>query len=153
MTSFIGTVLGPGNHVEVGSAIRSTAAFGWGRVFIEDRKQVWFGCDRAIRSEGRAAARRGRNEITCIPCPAGASHAFAHVTIITTQPNALMESIHDRMPVILSPDASEQWLDTSLHDEHALSSLLVPYPAEEMTARAVSRLVNDPRREGAELIA
>jgi putative SOS response-associated peptidase YedK len=74
-------------------------------------------------------------------------------TIITTQPNALMESIHDRMPVILSPDASEQWLDTSLHDEHALSSLLVPYPAEEMTARAVSRLVNDPRREGAELIA
>ena len=85
MTSFIGTVLGPGNHVEVGSAIRSTAAFGGGRVFIEDRKQVWFGCDRAIRSEGRAAARRGRNEITCIPCPAGASHAFARVTIITTQ--------------------------------------------------------------------
>src|SRR5215472_13546010 len=74
-------------------------------------------------------------------------------TIITTQPNALMESIHDRMPVILSPDASEQWLDTSLQDEHALSSLLVPYPAEAMTARAVSRLVNDPRREGAELIA
>jgi putative SOS response-associated peptidase YedK len=74
-------------------------------------------------------------------------------TIITTQPNALMESIHDRMPVILSPDASEQWLETSLHDEHELSSLLVPYPAEEMTARAISRLVNDPRREGAELIA
>ena len=74
-------------------------------------------------------------------------------TIITTQPNALMESIHDRMPVILSPDASEQWLETSLQDEHALSSLLVPYPAEEMAARAVSRLVNDPRREGAELIA
>ena len=74
-------------------------------------------------------------------------------TIITTQPNALMESIHDRMPVILSPDASEQWLETSLHDEHVLSSLLVPFPAEEMAARAVSRLVNDPRREGAELIA
>jgi len=74
-------------------------------------------------------------------------------TIITTQPNTLMESIHDRMPVILSPDASEQWLETSLHDEHALTSLLVPYPAEEMAARVVSRLVNDPRREGAELIA
>ena len=74
-------------------------------------------------------------------------------TIITTQPNVLMQSIHDRMPVILSPDASEQWLDTSVQDEHELSSLLVPYPAEEMTARVVSRLVNDPRREGAELIA
>ncbi len=67
MTSFIGTVLGPGNHVEVGSAIRSTAAFGGGRVFIEDRKPVWFGCDRAIRWEGRAAARRRRNEITSFP--------------------------------------------------------------------------------------
>jgi putative SOS response-associated peptidase YedK len=74
-------------------------------------------------------------------------------TIITTRPNELVESIHDRMPVILSADAREQWLDTTLEDEHALSSLLVPYSAVEMTARAVSRLVNDPKREGAELIA
>jgi tRNA G18 (ribose-2'-O)-methylase SpoU len=79
-------LLGPGDHVELGSAIRSTAGLGWGRVFIEDRRQVWFGCERAIRSEGRAAARRGRNEILCIPCPTGAAHAFARVTIITTQP-------------------------------------------------------------------
>ena len=58
---------------------------------------------------------------------------------------------------ILLPDAREEWLDTSLHDEHVLSHLLshllVPYPTEAMTARPVSRLVNDPRREGAELIA
>ena len=78
-------LLDPGSHLEVGSAIRSTAAFGWSRVFIEDRKQVWFGCDRVIRSEGRAAARRGRNEIKCIPCPPDAPHAFARVTIITTR--------------------------------------------------------------------
>ena len=74
-------------------------------------------------------------------------------TIVTTEPNQLMASIHNRMPVILSPDAREQWLDTSLHDEHVLTHLLVPYPAGEMAARPVSRLVNDPRREGAELIA
>jgi hypothetical protein len=78
-------LLGPGSHVEVGSAIRSTAAFGWSRVFVEDRKQVWFGCDRGVRSEGRAAARRGKNEILCIPCPAGASHAFARVTVVTSR--------------------------------------------------------------------
>ncbi len=65
-------LLGPGDHVEVGSAIRSTAGFGWNRVLIEDRKQVWFGCDRAARSEGRAAARRGKNVILCVPCPVGA---------------------------------------------------------------------------------
>lgn len=80
------------------------------------------------------------------------SQQIRSCTLVTTQPNELMASIHNRMPVILSSHAHEQWLDTTLHDEHALSSLLVPYPAEEMAARAVSRLVNDPRREGAELL-
>jgi hypothetical protein len=78
-------LLGAVDHVELGSAIRSTAAFGWGRVFIEDRKQVWFGCERAVRAEGRAAARRGKNEILCILCATGATHGFPRVTIITTQ--------------------------------------------------------------------
>ena len=85
-------LLGPGDHVELGSAIRSGAAFGWGRVFIEDRQKVWFGCERAIRSEGRAAARRGKNEILCIPCQAGSTHGFARVSIITTQ--ALGAPVH-----------------------------------------------------------
>ncbi len=85
-------LLGPGDHVELGSAIRSCAAFGWGRVFIEDRKPVWFGCERAIRSEGRAAARRGKNEILCIPCTSGATHGFARVTILTTE--ALGSPLH-----------------------------------------------------------
>src|SRR6266700_2958960 len=74
-------------------------------------------------------------------------------TLVTTQPNAVVAPIHDRMPAILLPDAREMWLDTSLQDEHALLPLLAPYPADEMTARAVSRLVNNPKVEGAELIA
>jgi len=74
-------------------------------------------------------------------------------TLVTTQPNTLVASIHDRMPVILSADARDMWLDTALQDEQALLPLLAPYPAEGMTARAVSRLVNNPRSEGAELIA
>ncbi len=78
-------LLGAGDHVELGSAIRSTAAFGWGRVFIEDRQKVWFSCERAIRSEGRAAARRGKNEILCVPCASEATHGFARVTIISAQ--------------------------------------------------------------------
>lgn len=73
--------LGAGDHVELGSAIRSAAAFGWNRLFLEDRYQAWFGCDRVIRSESRAAARRGRNDILCIPVPDKASHAFARVTV------------------------------------------------------------------------
>jgi putative SOS response-associated peptidase YedK len=74
-------------------------------------------------------------------------------TIITTEPNELMASIHTRMPAILSRDAREIWLDTAIRDEHVLLPLLAPYPADQMSVRPVSRLVNDPRREGAELIA
>jgi len=74
-------------------------------------------------------------------------------TIITTEPNELVASIHNRMPVILPPKAREEWLDPSLHDDRILLPLLAPYPAEEMSARPVSRLVNNPRYEGAELIA
>jgi putative SOS response-associated peptidase YedK len=44
-------------------------------------------------------------------------------------------------------------LDTELHEEQALLPLLAPYPTNEMTARAVSRLVNNPKNEGAALIA
>jgi hypothetical protein len=76
-------MLGAGDHFELGSAIRSAAGLGWDRAFIEDRHQVWFGCDRAVRSEGRAAARRGRNEILLIPCPSGATYSYPRVTVIT----------------------------------------------------------------------
>ena len=74
-------------------------------------------------------------------------------TIITTQPNELMIPIHNRMPVILSAAAREQWLDVDSDDEHILLPLLTPYPTDQMTARAVSRLVNNPKYDSADLIA
>lgn len=77
--------LGAGDHVELGSAIRSATAFGWDRAFVEDRNEVWFDCDRGVRSEGRAAARRGRNEILLIPCWPNTAHAFSRVTVITSR--------------------------------------------------------------------
>ncbi len=74
-------------------------------------------------------------------------------TIITTQPNAVVAPIHDRMPAMLLPDDRDLWLDTAIQDEQALLPLLAPYPADLMTVRPVSRLVNNPRVEGAELLA
>lgn len=74
-------------------------------------------------------------------------------TIITTEPNELVSSIHNRMPVILGKEARERWLDPELQDEHALLPLLAPFPATEMTARPVSRLLNNPRYDSAELLA
>jgi putative SOS response-associated peptidase YedK len=68
-------------------------------------------------------------------------------TIITTTPNALMESIHNRMPVILPRAAEAAWLDRSIEAPERLLPLLVPYPAKDMDAYAVSLAVNSPRND------
>ena len=68
-------------------------------------------------------------------------------TIITTQPNDFMAQIHNRMPVILPPEAYTQWLDPAEQKPDTLQPLLKPYPAEEMTAYPVSRQVNNPRND------
>ena len=74
-------------------------------------------------------------------------------TIITTTPNAVAAQIHDRMPVILRPDDEAFWLDPAVTDSRDLLSLLVPYPAADMEAYAVSRRVNVPVSDDPELIA
>ena len=74
-------------------------------------------------------------------------------TIITTSPNPLMETIHRRMPVILEPDAYDWWLDPSEQSSNQLDGLLKPYPAEEMEAYPVSRLVNRPSNDSPDCIA
>jgi putative SOS response-associated peptidase YedK len=73
-------------------------------------------------------------------------------TIITTEPNELMEGIHDRMPVILSPDDYDLWLEPEFHGQGKLLEMLKPYPAEEMGAYPVSTVVNNPRNEKKECI-
>ena len=73
-------------------------------------------------------------------------------TIITTTPNSLMASIHDRMPVILPPTAYALWLDPSPHFPVDLKGLLLPYPAEEMQAFPVSTLVNSPANDRPEVV-
>jgi len=66
---------------------------------------------------------------------------------LTTDANELLAPIHDRMPVILPRSAYELWLDPGVHDPKRLAPLLVPFPAEEMEAYPVSRLVNDPEND------
>ncbi len=51
-------------------------------------------------------------------------------TIITTEPNALVATIHDRMPVILHREDENRWLDPDITDPGALVPLLRPHPAE-----------------------
>ena len=72
--------------------------------------------------------------------------------IITTEPNELMASIHNRMPVILHPNTYSQWLDSAPQSPDRLNNLLVPYPAGEMEAYPVSMLVNSPGNDRAECV-
>lgn len=68
-------------------------------------------------------------------------------TIITTQANELVSGIHERMPLILSREAEEAWLDAGLTDSSVLKQLLLPYPAGLMAKQPVSPLVNSPKNE------
>jgi putative SOS response-associated peptidase YedK len=81
-----------------------------------------------------------------------ASPTIESCTIITTTPNALVADIHDRMPVVLAEDAAKTWLDRDVKNAELLTSLLVPYPADEMTAYPVGNLVNSPQYDSADCI-
>jgi len=72
-------------------------------------------------------------------------------TIVTTRANDLVAAVHDRMPVILPPEAELDWLDAEISVDHALS-LLAPLPADLMRAAAASPLVNSVKHEGPELL-
>jgi putative SOS response-associated peptidase YedK len=73
-------------------------------------------------------------------------------TIITTTPNSEMAKIHDRMPVILPPDAWDTWLDPEQQDLDLLGRLLVPAPPQLITLRPISTQVNNVRNDGPELV-
>ena len=63
-------------------------------------------------------------------------------TIITTTPNDLLRHIHNRMPVILPRDIEDFWLDESVDNPAALTSVLTPYPDDAMETYEVSSGVN-----------
>lgn len=66
----------------------------------------------------------------------------ASCTIITTEPNSLLAAIHDRMPVILPPNAYADWLSPREITPESVAGLLVDYPAELIEAYRVSPAVN-----------
>ncbi len=73
-------------------------------------------------------------------------HSF---TIITTSANEFMQSIHDRMPVILDPGDEKIWLNSE--NSEVVLSLLRPCSAGKMDAYPVSKLVNSPFNERPEV--
>jgi putative SOS response-associated peptidase YedK len=74
-------------------------------------------------------------------------------TILTTDANEVAAAVHDRMPVILSREARQVWLDPEIEDAAALQELLRPCPPEEITAYRVNPVVNKAGNEGADCVA
>ena len=63
-------------------------------------------------------------------------------SILTTTPNLVTSAVHDRMPVILDPDAYDLWLDPGMTNVAAASELLKPYDARAMRCYPVSTRIN-----------
>ena len=72
-------------------------------------------------------------------------------SIIVTEPNELMKSIHTRMPVIIPPEEYKLWLNPNVADMNEVSNLLKSYPTEGMTVYRVSTRVNNSRVNEASL--
>ena len=70
-------------------------------------------------------------------------------TILTTQANAILADVHDRMPVIIAPQDYTRWLDPAANE---VADLLAPYPAQAMTWYPISLRVNAVRNDDATLI-
>lgn len=104
---------------------------------------------RVVRSDGRPLALAGLWAGWRDPDTDQVRRTF---TIITTGPNDLMCPIHNRMPVVLEPEAWDRWLDTSDADVGELNGLLVPAPDGGLEVYPVSQAVNNVRNDGPELI-
>ena len=68
-------------------------------------------------------------------------------TVITTEPNELMHTIHDRMPVIFDDEKTiKRWLGPP-DDYHPPIDVLKPCDPSKMTAYPVSKSVNSPTND------
>jgi putative SOS response-associated peptidase YedK len=82
--------------------------------------------------------------------PATAERLYS-LAIVTGEPNELVATVHDRMPVILDADDWDAWLDEGARPPE-LRLLLRPFPAQELEMYPVSPAVNNVRSQGAELL-
>jgi len=74
-------------------------------------------------------------------------------SILTTTPNAVTSSVHDRMPVILDPDCYDLWFDPGMRDVSAVSEMLQPYDARSMRCYPVGTRINSVLNDDAQCSA
>jgi putative SOS response-associated peptidase YedK len=102
------------------------------------RQPIWF-----HRQDGKLILFAGLYE----SWPASPDNWQRTFTIITTTPNRVVEPVHDRMPVILSGDAVDEWLDPREEDTERLRKLLTPAPEDTLVKLSVSQRVNSVKND------
>jgi putative SOS response-associated peptidase YedK len=84
--------------------------------------------------------------------PAANGAILRSFAIVTGLPNELCAPIHDRMPVILPPDAWKLWLGEVEASAEELRSLLRPYPAELMRVYPIGPAVGNVKNDEPSLL-
>ncbi|EJB07923.1 hypothetical protein Rleg9DRAFT_6945 [Rhizobium leguminosarum bv. trifolii WSM597] len=74
--------------------------------------------------------------------------SIRNFAVVTCEPNEMMATIHDRMPVILHREDYERWLSP----EPDPNDLMKPFPAELMTLWKIGRDVGSPKNDRPEII-
>ena len=104
------------------------------------------------RRDGQPMALAGLWEVWRDPAAAPGDPPLRTAVIVTTAANGVLAAIHDRMPVVLGPDAWSTWLDPSVEDRATVEGLLVPAPDDWFEAFPVSTRVNKVDQDGPELL-
>ena len=81
----------------------------------------------------------------------GEVEPLATCAIITTDASPLAAQYHHRMPVILTLDQAEEWIDESTRTRRAVE-LMSPYREEDLECYEVSRYVNSPANDSPDCI-
>jgi putative SOS response-associated peptidase YedK len=84
------------------------------------------------------------------PGPADGPGTFC---IVTTEPNATMRPIHNRMPLIVTGKALGQWLGDEPLSDGLREELIRPAPDDLLALRRVNQYVNNSRHEGPQCVA
>ena len=77
---------------------------------------------------------------------------IARCCLLTTSANAVLEPIHNRMPVIIRRGDWDEWFSAGDLSDESFHRITAPYAPDEMSALAVSPLVNSARIDDARCI-
>ena len=118
--------------------IPASGFYEWQAIPDEKRKQPYF-----IHRKGQAPF-----------CFAGLWERWGDVdsfAILTTDACESLESIHHRMPVMLTRESFNAWLDPDA-EPAAVQELLQPFPSDQVEAYTVSSYVNSPKNNSAQCV-